>query len=285
MRPTLIIGIILVFLSLDGFGQSFYNYRRGRDIIASVGTGTSTYFGDLKDNGDYFDPKPNLNLGLQYFFNERFGARAELGWFQIEGDDASEKESGKYKRNLSFISNNFELNVVGIVQAFPNGVKYYQRNNFNIYGFAGIGLLYFNPKAELDGKRYALQPIKTEGVSYSRVTIVIPYGLGVKYKVNPFFNVCIEGGFRQTFTDYLDDVSDKYIDNSSFSDPIHAQLADRRTEIGLPLKEAGDARGNPNKNDSYFNLNLKVEFYLPAEFLSTAKMRKSSNPRKRNRRR
>ena len=273
--------IFFVFISLaEVMGQSFYNYKRGRDIIASIGTGTTTYFGDLKPNGDYFDPKFNLNLGLQYFFNTRISARVEAQWFSLEGADSETGENGKINRNLSFVSNNYELNAVGIVQAFPNATRYYQRPAFNVYGFAGIGLLYFNPKAEYQGKKYALQPIQTEGVSYSRVTIVIPYGIGIKYKINPFFNIGLEGGFRQTFTDYIDDVSSTYIDNSSFSDPIHAALADRRPEIGLSKQEAGNIRGNPDRNDNYMIFNIKVEFYLPADFLSTAKI---NSKRKRGR--
>lgn len=283
MRSIIIVGLLLAGLSLDATSQSFYNFKRGRDIIASAGTGTTSYFGDLADDGDYFDPKPNFNLGLQYFFTNRIAARVELGWFQLEGDDANSKESGKVNRNLSFVSNNYELNTVGIIQAWPDGARYYQRRDFNIYAFAGIGLLYFNPKAELDGKKYALQPIKTEGVSYSRITIVIPYGIGIKYKINPFFNIALEGGFRQTFTDYIDDVSKEYIDNSSFSDPTHAALADRRPEIGLSIKEAGSKRGEPTNNDNYFLYNLKVEFYLPSTFLSTAKFRSKRHSRSKGR--
>jgi hypothetical protein len=276
---------LITICSIQAFAQSFYNYGRGRDIIASVGTGTTTYFGDLKANGDYFDPKFNLNVGLQYFFNNRVAARVEAQWFSLEGADSDSGEPGKINRNLSFTSNNYELNAVGIIQAFPNGTRYYQRPAFNVYGFAGIGLLYFNPKAEYQGKKYALQPIQTEGVSYSRVTVVIPYGIGIKYKVNPFFNVGLEGGFRQTFTDYLDDVSSTYIDNSTFTDPVHAALADRRPEIGLSKQEAGSIRGNPDRNDNYMIFNVKVEFYLPADFLSTAKMNSKKRGGRKPRRR
>ncbi|MTI38366.1 DUF6089 family protein [Fulvivirga lutimaris] len=271
---------LIIICSIQAFSQSFYNYRRGRDIIASLGTGTTTYFGDLKDNGDYFDPKFNLNLGLQYFFNKRVSGRVELQWFSLEGADEDSEENGKINRNLSFKSNNYELNAVGMIQAFPNGTRYYQRKDFNFYAFAGIGLIYFNPKAEYQGKKYALQPIQTEGVKYSRIAIVIPYGGGIRYKIDPFWNVGIEVGFRQTFTDYIDDVSTTYIDNTTFSDPIHATLADRRPEIGLSRQEAGSKRGNPDRNDNYLILNLKVEFYLPAEFMSTAKFRSKRRGRR-----
>ncbi|MTI24103.1 DUF6089 family protein, partial [Fulvivirga kasyanovii] len=211
--------------------QSFYSYRGGRDVIVSLGTGTSSYFGDLKDPGDYIDAKPNINLGAQYFFNPRLSTRIELNWFQLNGDDSDAEAEGRVVRNLSFSSNNYEVSIVGILNAFPNGRRFYQRPQFNLYGFLGVGGLYFNPKAELNGKKYALQPLATEGVEYSRFTFVVPFGAGVKYKVGPFFNIALEGGYRLTFTDYLDDVSTNYVDNSSFTNPTAAALADRRPEI------------------------------------------------------
>lgn len=257
---------LITICSIQAFAQSFYNYGRGRNAIVSIGSGTSTYFGDLKDNGDYFDAKPHLNIGLRYVISQRVSIRAESQWFKLGGDDANSDE--KRIRNLSFVSNNLEIGAVGILNFLPNGLRYYQRPTINFYGFAGISYLYFNPKAEYEGKKYALQPIQTEGVKYSRSTVVIPYGIGIRCKINPFFNFVVEGGFRQTFTDYLDDVSTTYVDNSSFSDPIHAALADRRPEIGGSRKEAGERRGNSDKNDNYFILSAKIEFYLPPEILN-----------------
>ncbi len=279
--------LILIFLILSSelFAQSFYNYKRGRNAVISAGTGTSTYLGDLQNKGDYLDFSPNFVVGLQYQFTGRIAARAEVQWFQLAGDDKNSDDEDLVRRNLSFISNNFELNVVGMVNLFENGTRYYQRPSFNLYGYAGLGLLYFNPKAELNGEKYALQPIKTEGVSYSRSTIALIYGLGARFKVNPFFNLVIEGGLRQTFTDYLDDVSSKYVDNTSFSDPAHAILADRRVELGFEPKNAGSTRGNPDRNDGYFLLNVKVEFYLPADMLSIGSNKKPGNNRYKKRRR
>lgn len=248
--------------------QSFYNFGSGRDAIVSLGTGTATYFGDLKDPGDYVDAKPNVNLGVQYFFHPRFSARAEFNWFQLKGDDSEASSEGRVVRNLSFVSNNYEFNLVATVNAFPNGRRFYQRSQFNIYGFAGLGGLYFNPKAELNGKKYALQPLKTEGVSYSRFTLAVPFGIGIRYKANPFFNLALEGGYRLTFTDYIDDVSSVYVASSNFTDPIAVALADRRPEIGLPRFEPGHIRGNPDKNDGYFLINFKVEYYLPESIFS-----------------
>lgn len=278
---SFILFLLITCSCLEVIGQSFYNSRRGRDIIVSAGTGVSSYFGDLNDPGDIIDTELNLNIGGQYFLNNRIAARAEITWFKLSGDDAKSKnDSGKPKRNLSFTSNNFEFNVVGIVNAFNNGLRFYQRPQFNVYGLAGFGILYFNPKAELDGEKYALQPLKTEGVDYSRTAIALIYGGGIKYMINPFFNVVVEAGYRQTFTDYLDDVSSNYVAQSSFEDPVAAALADRKPEIGRPPSEPGDARGNPDKNDGYFLLNFKIEFYLPPNILSFGDKRKQKGPRR-----
>ncbi|MDX1628876.1 MAG: DUF6089 family protein, partial [Fulvivirga sp.] len=221
------IWIIFIFLSVAELSaQSFFNATRGRDAIVSFGSGLTSYFGDLNDPGDIIDAQFNANIGLQYMFDNRFAARAEFAWFQLQGDDADSDDIGRIKRNLSFSSNNYEFNIVGLVNAFEYGPRFYQRPEFNIYGFAGVGGLYFNPKAELNGKKYALQPLQTEGVDYSRFAVVLIYGAGIKYMINPFLNLAFEAGYRLTFTDYLDDVSTVYRDNASFSDPIAAQLAD-----------------------------------------------------------
>jgi hypothetical protein len=168
---------------------------------------------------------------------------------------------------LNFQSNNFEINAVGVVNLNPQGRTFYQRPAWNVYGFAGIGLTYFNPTTELNGVKYQLQAQQTEHVAYSKVTPVIPMGIGVRFKLGPFSNLTFEGGFRKTFTDYLDDVSTVHHDASSFATPLAAQLSDRRAELGLPLAPEGYIRGNPSTNDAYILYSVKFEYYLPVNFL------------------
>ena len=90
--------------------------------------------------------------------------------------------------------------------------------------------------------------------------------MGVKWKISEFANIVVDGGYRFAFTDYFDDASTVYLDNSSFTDPIAADLADRGPEIGEELKSAGSKRGNPGFDDTYFILNIRAEYYLPATF-------------------
>jgi hypothetical protein len=273
--------ILLVSCSFLAESQSFYAARRERSLILSGGVGTSTYFGDLANTTSLINAEPNINAGLQYFVTNRIGARVELNWFKLEGDDKNADGGGRKSRNLSFQSSNFELNAVAIVNLFQNGNRYYRRPGLNIYGFAGIGLTYFNPKAKdpLTGESVSLQPLKTEGVSYSLVTPSIPFGLGVRVKVTPQLNLAVEGGWRKLFTDYLDDVSSTYPGTASFFDPVAARMSDRRAgSSGLP----GGIRGNPTNDDAYMLLNVKLEYYLPIDLSGRGNGLKYSKKRKSN---
>lgn len=281
------IAVFLLVLAPElGLAQSFYANRRERSLILTGGIGSATYYGDLRDPGDFIKAKPALSIGLRrYFFQQnafvrRISFGTEISWFLLKGEDAESDEEGKVKRNLSFSSGTIEWNAVTYVDLFPIGERFYQRPILNVYGFVGIAGAYFNPKAELDGEKHALQPLETEGVSYSRMTFSMPYGIGIKYMVDPFLNICLELGYRLTTTDYLDDVSTVYLDNASLTG-IRQQLADRRPEIGLPVRPAGSIRGNPDDNDGYLLVSVKAEYYLPHDFLFTKDSQRKLYNRKR----
>ena len=267
MRKFAPILLFWMVLASVAEAQSFYSIRRERSLIAVGGIGTSTYFGELANDGTNIDAKPSLSVGLQYFLTRQLSVRSELTYFRLKGADAEADDNSRVNRNLSFTSGNVELNVVGMLNFFPQGRRFYQRPSFNVYGFGGLGFLYFNPKTDFQGSKVALQPLKTELVDYSRLGIVIPFGIGVRLKAGPFYNLTFEGGYRKAFTDYLDDVSTVHPGAAAFTDPVAAALSDRRPELGLAAKPAGTQRGNPDDNDGYFILSAKLEYYLPDGFL------------------
>ncbi len=296
MKKTATLTLIFILLATAvTWSQSFYNFGRQRDIIASVGGGFTAYFGDINEKGDKFDTPANVSLGLQYFVRPRVSIRSELSWYRLAGDDAEADVEGRIRRNLKFESNNWELNFVGMVSLLENGRRFYQRPALNPYLFGGIGLTYFNPKGEVPdnyitgdgvngtaipldnaGDMVALQPHNTEGADYNRVAIVVPFGGGLRIKAGPFFNIALEGGYRLTFNDYLDDVSTNYRDQADFGNDYEAAaMADRRPEIGLTRLEPGHIRGDDSDNDGYMFYQLKLEFYLPTHILSTSKLQKN----------
>jgi len=276
-KNTLLFISLLLLISEFSWSQSFYAPRRDRDLLISVGSGATKFYGDIVNPNEFGKARLNINIGAEYFLTRRISARTDITWFQLAGDDAL-ANSDRVERNLSFFSNNIEWNLTGAIQLVPNGGKFYQRPRINFYGFGGIGLLYFNPKTRYNGETVALQPLQTEGVKYSRFQFVIPVGIGVKYKVNPWFNIAIEGCYRETFTDYLDDISSRrYADPATLSSPLAVALSDRRKERDpdYPLDFTRGVRGNPENQDAYFMITGKVQYYIPWKFANSKKLYRS----------
>ncbi len=253
--------LLLFFIADIGYAQSsrikrsrlYAGYNSFGIVKLTVGAGTSWYYGDLCDN--CISPKANLNLGAHLRFTERLSVKAELNWYQLEAQDHYEP------RNLSFKSNNIEFIAAGVVDLFQHSTNFYSRKRFTPFAYGGLGFTYFNPKAELDGVTYSLRPLQTEGVAYSPVTIVVPAGIGVRIKINQFIDLSVEGGYRLTFTDYLDDVSTVY---TAQDDPIAAALSNRSLEVKNGNAEIGDVRGNPDSRDGYFVAGVKAEITIPS---------------------
>lgn len=272
----LVILLVLVVFAENVLAQSFYNRRIDRRWIASVGTGTAKYFGDLNNPGELFQgTRWNAEFGLERRLDTRFSIRAGLTMFQLSGDDQIAAGEGRETRNLNFTSWNTELSITGTVQLFEERGRYYQRPAWNPFLFAGIGLLYYNPRTDIPefdhngnpladaGKKTSLRQHQTELVEYSPLTVAIPFGVGIKMQISSSLNLVVTGGMRYTFTDYLDDVSTQHYDDSAFPTPLAAALADRGPEVGVGLRPEGAVRGNPDNNDAYFILSFRLDYYLP----------------------
>lgn len=148
---------------------------------------------------------------------------------------------------------------------------------FSPYFMGGIGLFSFNPQAKLNGQWIELKPLSTEGQGFAEYPDRKPYklkqlnfpvGIGLKYKITPMFNFSLECVSRILNTDYLDDVSTSYIDQSLFARYLFGNqltnallLNDRQGELNpAHVTMKGYERGNPKSNDAYFSVNLKMSF-------------------------
>jgi hypothetical protein len=232
--------------------------------MVSLGSGTANYYGEMVNPGEFGTLKPNIAMGAEMYLTSRVSARAELTWFQLSGNDAK-ADDDRVERNLSFRTNAIELSLLAAINLSPMGMRFYQRSSLNFHAFAGLGALYFNPKAEYQGKWHALQPLQTENKKYSRFQPVIPFGLGARIKLDPFFNILVEAGYRFTFTDYLDDASStRYVDAALLKNDLARALSDRRVGENKPSRPTQvGKRGNPDRNDGYFITNITLQYYLP----------------------
>jgi hypothetical protein len=256
--------IILLFLPLSLLAQKWE---------IGFGGGHSLYLGDL--NQTIFSEKNglSLNVGGKYNFNPHFGLRFDLLNHQIAGADSlSTSDAERMMRNLSFQSTIYEASLLFEINFF-RFVPGNDDDRFTPYINGGLSLFSFNPKARFNGALIELQPLGTEGQTidpqsredrrYSRVSFAIPVAFGFKWNFTGQHSLALEAGMRFAFTDYIDDVSGSYADNSIIrlaNGATAAQLADRSQELGLPLNDSGKLRGNPGFNDVFGFLGLRYTY-------------------------
>ncbi len=143
----------------------------------------------------------------------------------------------------------------------------------------------YDPYALLQGQKYFLRPLNTEGQGttqypdrkpYGSMAFSIPFGAGVKYCINERINIGFEIVHRVTGTDYLDDVSKTYVDKSIFptlpnGDPSAAALlSDRSYELGEPIGIPGRQRGVATQKDQFATAIFYISFNLQSYKCPTA---------------
>jgi hypothetical protein len=226
--------------------------------------GSSTYYGDLDDERLQLK-ETHLAYGLvaRYNINDFVSIRGSILGGELSAKDANNtKRPEVAARNLSFRSSIAEFSVIPEFNIL--GYNPYDRI-VSPYVFAGLSVFRFNPEAQLDNTWYALQPLGTEGQGlpgnpsrYSLTEFAVPMGVGVKFAATEYWNISWELSYRQTFTDYLDDVGGFYEDRdvliAAYGNETAANLANREAEL-IPdvdfVNRPGQARGNPESMDGY----------------------------------
>jgi len=261
--------LILFLLPLFSYSQDFLSWRyNDRYFSFYVGTGTSTYFGELNANNEINPRLSLLTTGIEARLLNHFGARLELSYVSLSESDANAPDSSfQRQRNLSFESNNFQTQYGITYYIKPYKGDYHKRWIFDPYLVGGIGYLYYNPATQFGGDRFLLRDAQTEGVTYKKWTLNVPMGIGAKFRVNEFLNINAEVLYHLAFTDYIDDVSNTYA--TEFSSSTAQFLSDRKDEIGVTNPTfydqivPGSSRGNPANNDSFLLISVKAEIFLP----------------------
>lgn len=283
ISKSLFLFFSLIFCYETAFSQSFYDAKFNRKWVASGGIGYARSLSDLTNPGAYFDTRLNLSGGIKYIATERISIRSQILLFQLAGDDQDiDLELNTRSRGLSFVSNNIELATTISLSLLPNTSRFIDRPKINPYIFGGVGLLFFDPRAVVPefaiingesipapkaGEMVSLQPYQTERPNtYSRFTVVLPIGLGVRVKVTNYLDLTLEASNRITFTDYLDDVSGGgYPDMNKFDFSKDKDLT--AWALSNP-SGAGRTRGNPESNDHYVIVNIKADFYIQGDFFN-----------------
>jgi hypothetical protein len=253
------------------------------DLGGNTGKG-STF---LKDN-NFSQTRFIAGVFAAVYPSEWIGGRFSLNYGRLSGDDAVIKgkgglEEARRLRNLSFKSSLLEAFAIAEIyptvffEADPTDVYHKIRP----YGLAGVGVFRFNPQAQDpgNGQWVKLQPLRTEGQGFSEypdrqpyklTQLNVPLGLGVKYYMSETVSLSFEIVHRKTFTDYVDDVSNDYIDPNLFYTYLPASQAATADRIynKSPLRtlgsgfNVGDKRGTKENNDAYYSAGFKLSIRL-----------------------
>ena len=232
--------------------------------------GGSYYIGDLNPNVHFKYSDWAAGLIVRYNLSNRHSFRFTASYGNIYGDDSKSKDAFQVNRNLSFYTDIIEIAAgfeIDLVKYRINDMKY----PITPYFFYEIAYFRMNPKVKDEfGNEVALQELGTEGQGtilnskkqYGLNQISIPLGIGVKFNIKARLAISLEYGIRKTFTDYIDDVSGKYVNPlalQAIKGPLTAQLADPSLNHQSYFTEGMD-RGNARTKDWYSMYGLMITF-------------------------
>ncbi len=289
--------LLLIILPAFAFAQRNKRYK----WEACLGIGAANFLGDLGGanqigtNGvkdlEIVLTKPSISLNARYRKGRYWGYKGGFYWGQVSGFDYLTTERYRNNRNLHFRSNIFEFSVMtefyftkerpGHIYKYKK-LKGWRHIDAQFYLTGGVGGFWYNPKASYNGTWIALQPIGTEGQGYkpgtkkySRFTVCVPVGVGMKSALNRRWSIGLEIGLRKTFTDYIDDVSTVYYDPAEiaannpslsqaavfFADPSLGNITAANND-GIDPTAVGQQRGDATDNDAYMFVHVTVNYKI-----------------------
>ncbi|HWB24959.1 MAG TPA: DUF6089 family protein [Chitinophagaceae bacterium] len=268
-RRALLICIIVT--AVTSVQAQYESYKQEGEF--GVGIGLGHYFGDLNTNAALNRPKFSAGIYFLKQFNNYVALKVAADYAFLGYSDQYSKNTAQFDRNLSFNTSVWEFSLNGQFNFFKfiPGVDGY---NYTPYISLGVGVFSYDPYAYLQGQKYYLRPLGTEGQGsalypdrhpYGSMAVCFPLAVGFKYSLSSKVNVFGEVGYRFTTTDYLDDVSTTYAGADAFpplpngQPSVAYQLQDRSlNQIG----EKGRQRGNSSQNDAYVLLHVGLSFNI-----------------------
>lgn len=310
--------------NFKGKKQNFTKEKKYNSIGITINA--LNYFGDLAPrNGfgstDISFTRPGIGVDFSHRFGPRYTLRGSFIYGTLRGDDFESADPNdedakyRYARNLSFRNRVKELAVTAVFDLFKNESSYISRVQWTPYAYTGIAVFHHNPQGYVSddsglpeaGSWVDLEPLGTEGQysdlpddavnvgiePYKKIQIAIPFGIGVRYRLNQVFDLSFEMGTRFTFTDYLDDVSQNYVDPDVLNSDLARYMADRSGQAssaegsvrdlaliqtftsdrdangifdGYGTEGRDNLRGGKNDNDLYFVTTIRLSYIIGATF-------------------
>ena len=268
--------LVLLFMLVGlGWSSSAQIYNMGFGVRAGV----TNFLGDIGGgdlarnfvfNMELKDTRWATGVFWRYRFHPLFAAQVNFGYERIQGRDINSENYARRARNLNFRNDMFDLTAK--LEYYPQalavsdvGYRGIYRLDYQTYFLVGVGGVLNRPKADyLGNKDYVkLRPLMTEGEKYSPIALTLPLGGGFFFTYNRVHRYGFEFSWNWTFTDYLDDISDRYV---AHTDPLAAQMANQYVPgPGKPDAanfEPGSPRGDPTDRDNYLLITVSYSYLI-----------------------
>ena len=301
----------------SGFGKDkIYN-------AIGISINALNYYGDLapkpnRISTDISFTRPGIGVSFAHRFGPRYTLQGQFMFATLRGSDESADKGDlsngvfRYQRNLSFRNQIKELSLVAYFDLFENESTYISRVRWTPYAYIGVAGFLHNPQAiapatDLQGNPLPeagqwvkLRPLGTEGQyatlnstdanygikPYSTSHFALPFGIGARFRINEVMDIWADLGLRYTFTDYLDDVSQNYVDLGVLSSPLAKAMSYRSNSInptntisyvgrdgqtyqvipGYGQEFPDNMRGSKNDQDVYMVTSIRLTYILGATF-------------------
>lgn len=274
--------------------------------------------------------RPSLGITFAEKLGPHYHIRAGFMYGRIKGHDSDigdpkdQNEAFRRLRNLGFTNDIYEAKL-DVQYDFINAISpnFMKRVFFTPYVFGGVALFTNNPKNNgknlrkigttgqfLDdsdkellenyyediSSEYGFTP-KIRDKQYSQFQVAIPFGIGVRQRINSNLDLSFELGIRFTFTDNIDDVEDQQVYvglnddylpftftdgiNDLIAEGVNGGINDAETqaiadEFGISnvSYNTGQFRGSPKSNfitrrDFYVFTGFNLTYVLKKGFFST----------------
>lgn len=282
MKRSFWILILSLIVCIPSYGENTTIHKSQKSQIGSgggpqllIGAGTSTFLGELggkptlgsDDFSDIDFPtiRYAISAGLRIPMGRTFALRGMFSYARLAGSDQYTINRERRGRNLSFASPLTEGSL---------SLEVSLGQTKRLYAYGGVGMAFFNPYTELNGTKYYLQPLGTEGQNfdpnnppYSLSATMFPFGIGYHIPVGRGM-ISLELAMRKSTTDYIDDVSTVYADPNQIrtnapagQGQVAVDLADRNVSDIPGFSNPGSPRGDPTDMDNYFF--VMVYYHIP----------------------
>ena len=174
-----------------------------------LGGGPNMFFCDIGDGGI----GPVGFIAARYYVKNDIVARLNLAYaVGIDTDEGTKNFTRKYSYKTQIIESTIQLEYYffytdlfgrkdwdGLVLNVPK---------LGLYAFAGAGTIFSNPNPEAGNHDYTFDD------DYSKISLVVPYGLGMQYRFDKKWAASFEVGRRFILSDYLDGFSPEASDKN-----------------------------------------------------------------------